>query len=91
MHITFHYDIIYDVIRQLCLLKSISCFICKYFPPGVNFINILRQAFMREDPKFVKKRQSRHQCLFTLLGPMCVKAARKMLMKLTTGQSFFNV
>jgi hypothetical protein len=29
--------------------------------------------------------QSSHQCLFALLGPTCLKAACKMLMKLTPG------
>ncbi len=33
----------------------------------------------------MQKRQSSHQCLFGLLGPTNVKAAYKMLVKLTPG------
>ncbi len=37
------------------------------------------------------KRRSSHVCLFVLLGLMCVKAAHKMLMKLTLGVNFNNI
>ncbi len=47
--------------------------------PGVNFINVLRAAFMRADPESAKI-QSGQQCRFTLLGPTSVKAEHKMLM-----------
>jgi len=47
---------------------------------GVNFINILRAAFMLADPKSAK-RQSSHQCLLPLLGALRVKAEHKMLVK----------
>jgi len=50
--------------------------------PRVNFTNALSAAFTITDPKSAK-RQSCHQCLFTLLGPVQVKALSKMLMKLT--------
>jgi hypothetical protein len=40
---------------------------------------------MRADPKSIK-RQSGHQYLFALLGSLSVKAARKMLIKLTLGE-----
>jgi len=43
--------------------------------PRVNFTNVLWVAYMCADPKSAKKRESRHCCLFALLGPMCVKAA----------------
>jgi len=39
-------------------------------------------ALTRKDPKSVK-RQSSHLCLFALLGSSHIKAAPKMLMKLT--------
>jgi len=55
--------------------------------PGVNFINVSRTAFVREEHKSVKKD---HQVinLFTLLGSALAKAVRKyagvnMLVKLT--------
>jgi len=51
---------------------------------GVNFTNILCAAFTSLDPKCAK-RQSSHQCLFALFGPKHVKAAYKMLVKLTPG------
>jgi len=41
---------------------------------GVDFINILRAAFVRTDPES-KKIQFSHQYLFTLLGSVRVKAA----------------
>jgi hypothetical protein len=48
---------------------------------GVNFINILRAAFMCTDTENTK-RQSSQQCRFVLLGFTSVKALRKMLAKL---------
>jgi len=50
---------------------------------GLNFINILSTAFTLADPKCAKKSQSSWQCRLALLGPTSVKAARKMLVKLT--------
>jgi len=57
---------------------------------GVNFINVLLEAFTRTDPKRVKTQFS---CLylFALLGSGCVKTLRKMLMKLTPGVDFTNI
>ncbi len=52
--------------------------------PGLNFINVLRTAFMCVDPRSVRI-QSNPQYLFTLLGSTCAKAARKTLMKSTPG------
>jgi len=49
----------------------------------VNFINILQEAFSHEEPKFATKDSQYISGFFALLGPMGVKAARKMLMKLT--------
>jgi len=44
----------------------------------------LKAAFMSADSECAKKKQSSQQCFFlALLGPMRVKAAHKMLMKLT--------
>ncbi len=51
--------------------------------PGVNFTNILHTAFTLVDPKSIKKIQLSHQYLFTLLGFESVKAACRMLMKLS--------
>jgi hypothetical protein len=50
--------------------------------PGVNFINVLRTAFVLVDPESIKIQLS-HQCLFTLSGPTSVKAVHRTLMKLT--------
>ncbi len=44
--------------------------------PGLNFINILRTAFMRVEPKSVKK-DSQVVSLNKLLGSTSVKAERK--------------
>ncbi len=50
---------------------------------GLNFINVLLTAFMQVDPECAKKRRSSQQCHLALLGPTIVKAALKMLVKLT--------
>jgi len=55
--------------------------------PGVNFINILRAAFVRADPKSVKKTDNL-TVFFAFLEYSCVKAACRMLMKLTLGSNF---
>jgi len=49
---------------------------------GLDFTNALYAALMHTDPKSAK-RQSSHQCLFALLGSASVKAAHKLMMKLT--------
>ncbi len=49
----------------------------------------LRAAFMCTGPKSAK-RQSSHLILFTLLGSVCAKAARKTIVKLTP-DIFFNL
>ncbi len=49
---------------------------------GVNFINILRAAFMLADPKSLKFQLS-HQYLFMLLDPSAHKLLEKTLKKLT--------
>jgi len=58
--------------------------------PGLDFINVLRTAFTLVVPQSVRT-QSSCQYLFTLLGPMSVKAVRRTLMKLTPGVNFINV
>ncbi len=50
---------------------------------SVNFTNVLRAAFLRKDPKSVK----RLECLFLLLGSLRAKASHKMLVKLTPVKS----
>jgi len=57
---------------------------------GVNFINVIRAAFTSSDPKFTK-RHINHQFSFALSVPTSIKAARKMLMKSTTGNAQFFV
>jgi hypothetical protein len=57
---------------------------------GVDFTNILPEAFTSKDPKSVKI-QSIYQYLFALLGSAHVKAARKMLMKLAQVISLFSI
>jgi len=49
--------------------------------PGVNFINVLRAAF---SPIFFEKIQNQTVRREKMAKHFCVKAARKMLMKLTT-------
>ncbi len=46
-----------------------------YQASGVNFINVLRAAFTRADPKCVKMRD-KLSIFSVLLGPKSVKAAR---------------
>ncbi len=51
---------------------------------GVNFTNVLRTAFMRADPKSVKKTDN--LIVFSVLsGSSGTKAARRTLMNLTLG------
>jgi len=50
--------------------------------PGLNFINVLYTAFTRSDPKSVKK-TVKLSIFFMLSGSTSVKAAHKMLVKLT--------
>jgi len=60
---------------------------------GVNFINVLRAAFTRTDPKSVKKTDDL-TVFFALLGTAHMKAALKTLVKLTPGFKFsaiFNI
>jgi len=56
---------------------------------GVNFINILRSAFTGVDPKSAKK-TVKLAIFFALLGSAFVKAACRMLMKLTPGADEIN-
>ncbi len=53
----------------------------------VNFINILRAAYMCADPESAKKTDNL-TVFFALLGSVCIKAARKMLEKLTLNLLF---
>jgi len=52
--------------------------------PRVHFINILRAAFTHIDPESAKKSVN-WTVIFAPLGSAHVKAARRMLMKLTPG------
>ncbi len=55
--------------------------------PGVKFINALRAAFKRAEPKSAKK----SSVLFALLESAHVKAAHIILIRLTPGVNFINV
>ena len=59
-------------------------------PPRVNFTNILRAAFTRVDPKSAKKMLNL-TVFFALLGSVRVKAACRMLVKLTPRVSRINL
>ena len=50
--------------------------------PGVNFTNVLQATFTREDPKSTIKLLNL-TVFFALLGSARVKAARRILVKLT--------
>ena len=52
------------------------------YSSGVNFTNILQAAFTHADPKSAKK-TVKLSSFFALLGSACVKAAHRMLVKLT--------
>ena len=57
----------------------------KRFRPGVNFTNVLLTAFMHAaDPKSAKK-TVKLGSFIALLGSLCVKAARRTLVKLIPG------
>jgi len=58
--------------------------------PGVNFINVLQAAFALTDPNS-NKNTDNLTIFFALLGLARLKAACKMLMKLTTGVNFINI
>jgi len=62
----------------------IAAFYCILLSALVSILSTfyLCAAFMRKDPKIIKI-QSSSQYLFALLRPARVKAAHKMLMKLT--------
>jgi len=53
-----------------------------YIKSGVNFINVLHEAFTHADPKSIKFQLSCHY-LLTLFGSTSVKASQQMLAKLT--------
>ncbi len=56
--------------------------------PRVDLTNIILEAYMGADLKNAKKYSQ--AIFFALLGSACAKAARKMLMKLTTGLFTFE-
>jgi len=56
---------------------------------GLNFINVLCTALMRADPKSIKK-TVKLSIFFKLSGSTGIKAARKMLLKLTPGLHFLT-
>ncbi len=58
--------------------------------PGVNFINVLRTAFVLVEPESIRT-QSSCQYLFALLGSASVKAVYRMLKKSTPCINFTNI
>jgi len=66
----------------------------KNWRPGLNFINVLCTAYMHTDPESVKDTDDL-TVFFMLSGSTSVKAAHKMLVKLTPNfvqlLKFFNV
>jgi len=62
----------------------------KWLRTGVNFINILRAAFARADPKIAIKIDN-STVFFALSGSERVKAAHRTLIKMTTGVNFINI
>jgi hypothetical protein len=52
--------------------------------PGINFINVLRTAFMHADPKSLKKKV-KLSIFLVLLGSAHTKAGRRTLVKSTLG------
>ena len=69
-------------LREFALFEFASVHGALGLSPGVNFTNILRAAFTHTDPKSAKK-----DSFIGLLGSARVKAARRMLLKLTPGVS----
>ena len=69
-----HLNQIHDLAASLTSPKSTN--------PGVNFINVLQAAFTLAGPKSAKKTVM-SSSFFAPLGSACVKAACRMLMKLT--------
>jgi hypothetical protein len=57
--------------------------------PGVNFINVLREAFMLTDPESARK-TVKLSVFFVLLESERAKAACRTLMKLNPGVNFIN-
>jgi len=57
---------------------------------GINFINILQAAFASTDPESIKKTDNL-TVFFALSGSKQVKAAPRMLMKLTPVVDFTNM
>ncbi len=57
--------------------EKIGLTLSYFYPSGLNFINVLRAAFMPADPKSI----SRCSAFFMLSGSTSVKAERRMLMK----------
>jgi len=57
---------------------------------GVNITSVSRPAFACADINCAK-RQSSHQCLFSLLGSLRAKAALKMFVNLTPAVNVFNI
>jgi len=69
------------ITRTLCFHKDLT-----YYPvylwSGLNFINVLREAFTHTDPKSVKDTDDL-TVFFTLSWSVSIKAAPKTLVKLT--------
>jgi len=78
--------VIYSVpcykINYFFWFRFLNPFLGTKWTSGVNFVNILQAAFMQADPES-EKRQTTWLFFFHFVKSVCIKAARRMLMKLT--------
>jgi hypothetical protein len=72
----------YPGVKVLKVEIAVDSDICTVSTSGVNFINVLRAAFICADPKRTKN-TVKLSVFFVLLGSSCEKAAHRLLMKLT--------
>jgi len=79
----FLYEYVIRTFYVLTVSKAAHKMLVK-LTEGANFINVLRVAFTCAYPKSEKDTDDL-TAIFALLGSGCVKAARKMLVKLATG------
>ncbi len=74
--------------NSFCCSKTDRRFVQR---PGVNFINVLRSAFMLIDPESKKNTVKSTVPFYLLSGSAGIKAVCRMLMKLTTGVCFTSI
>ncbi len=79
MKVLFCQNVTREKLREALSHEKHPCKTLMKLTPVVNFVNVLRTAFVLVDPKSVKIQLS-HQCLFTLLGSTSLKAVCRTLM-----------